>query len=284
MIVSASRRTDIPCFYGDWFLRRLQEGFACTRNPMNAKQIRRVSLSNADVDAFVFWTKDAKPFFPVLDELDKRGFLYIFQFTLTPYGHDLERNLRDKDVIANGFLTLGKRIGRERLLWRYDPIVLNETQTISSHKQSFARLCEKLHTATNTVYISFVDNYAKLRSNLLRPVTAEEQCELADVFVQTARRFGLSVHACCEANDFTRFGVQPAACIDKTRLERLLGRTLNAKPDRNQRKGCNCTASVDIGAYDTCRNGCVYCYACHSDTAVARRSARHNAESPFLID
>lgn len=278
MIVSASRRTDIPCCYAEWLMKRIREGYALTRNPMNRAQLSRVPLTPDVVDCIVFWTKDAANLLPHLDELDALGYRYYFQFTLTPYGNDLERNLRPKSEIEECFRALSNRIGRERVVWRYDPIILNDTLTAAYHKAEFQRLCGRLSAFTDTVVISFVDLYAKLKrqadrgGTVIRPASGGETAELAGYIGRTAAEYGLHAAACCEMGDLTQYGIVRSSCIDRKRIEKICGCALDIGTDNNQRKGCGCAQSVDIGAYNTCRNGCIYCYA--NDSRRARGLCR----------
>lgn len=283
MILSASRRTDIPAFYADWFMRRVEAGFVLTRNPMNHAQLSRIPLSPETVDAIAFWTKDPQPMLDRLPALDAVGYRYYFQFTLTPYDRTLERGLRNKTEIESTFITLSKQLGRERVVWRYDPIILNDTLDVSWHREQFSRMCGVLAPYTDTVTISFVDLYAKCRSPLLREITPAEMAELAGFIGETARTHGLRATACCEKTDLTPYGIEKASCIDKARLEKLCGCPLALIPDKNQREGCGCVQSVDIGTYNTCVNGCVYCYANRSPSAAARQHARHDPGEPLLL-
>lgn len=282
MILSASRRTDIPCYYGEWFMNRLREGYVLTRNPMNHAQISRIQLSPEIVDCIVFWTKDAANFLPCLDELDRMGYAFYFQYTLTPYGKELERNLRPKQDIEDTFVALSQRLGRERVVWRYDPIILNDHIGIQYHKTQFSRMCEKLAPFTDTVTISFVDLYSKLHTSLIRKIEMDEMTELASFIGETVAEYGLNAVACCEDLDLTPYGIQRSSCIDKARIEKILGCPLDIKFDRNQRKDCGCCESIDIGAYNTCLNGCVYCYANYSDSSVQRNRLCYVPDSPIL--
>lgn len=283
MILSASRRTDIPCFYSDWFMNRIKAGYALTRNPMNHAQLSRIPLSPEIVDCIVFWTKDAKNIMPHLATLDSMGYKYCFQFTLTPYDNTLEHNLRDKANIEDTFIELSKRIGKERVIWRYDPIILNDTLNITYHKAQFDLMCDKLGDYTETVTISFVDMYSKLKTNLIREITADEIIELSKFIGKTARAHELRAVACCEKADLTPYGIEKASCIDKIMLEKVCGCVLNILPDKNQRPGCRCMESVDIGAYNTCLNGCVYCYANENPATIERRHNSHSPQNELLI-
>ncbi|MDD4495520.1 MAG: DUF1848 domain-containing protein [Eubacteriales bacterium] len=283
MILSASRRTDIPCYYSEWFMNRIRAGYVLTRNPMNHAQLSRVLLSPDVVDCIVFWTKDAKKMLPHLDELDHLGYKYYFQFTLTPYDKTIEENLRDKAEIEDTFTQLSKMIGKERVIWRYDPIVLNGMFDISYHKEQFNRMCDKLFDYTKTVTISFVDMYSKLKTNAIRPITDEEVAELSAFISITAKAHGLRIVACCEKMDLSVYGIEKASCIDKTTIQRICGAKLDVLSDKNQRPGCGCYQSTDIGAYNTCKNGCVYCYANYSESSVKSNCEKHNPNGALLI-
>ena len=263
-------------------MNRLREGYVLTRNPMNHAQISRIPLSPETVDCIVFWTKDAANFLPCLDELDRMGYVYYFQHTLTPYGKELERNLRPKQEIEDAFVALSQRLGRERVVWRYDPIILNDQIDIQYHKIHFSRMCEKLAPHTDTVTISFVDLYSKLHTSLIRKNEMDEITELASFIGETVAKYGLNAVACCEDLDLTPYGIQRSSCIDKARIEKILGCPLDIKFDRNQRKDCGCYESIDIGAYNTCLNGCVYCYANYSDSSVQRNRLCYVPDSPIL--
>lgn len=283
MILSVSRRTDIPCYYAEWFMNRIRAGYVLTRNPMNHAQLYRIPLSPAFVDCIVFWTKDAQNILPFLDDLDAYGYPYYFQFTITPYGRDLEPGLRDKATIINTFCALSQRIGPERVLWRYDPIILNDTYTIAYHKEQFARMCQIIAPYTSRVTISFVDLYSKLHTALLRSITSAEMEVLCSSFSAIAQSYRLPVYACCEDVGLAPYGIQQAACIDRTLVSSLCGESLKIPRDSNQRPGCGCAASIDIGAYDTCLNGCVYCYANRSASSASRRYAQYDPASELLF-
>lgn len=283
MIISASRRTDIPCFYSEWFMNRIKAGRVLTRNPMNRAQVKTVPLTPDAVDCFVFWTKDPLNMLDKLPALDGAGFQYYFQFTLTPYGKDVEKNLRDKNDIERTFIELSRLIGKNRVIWRYDPIILNDLFNIAYHENEFERLCAKLGEHTGSVTISFVDVYAKLRTDLIREIRKNEMHELAGRLSVIARRYGLAAKACCESEDLLAYGVERASCIDGTLIESITGRPLDIKRDKNQREGCGCCSSTDIGAYNTCKNGCVYCYANHSAASINKNAAFHDPLGEFLI-
>jgi len=250
---------------------------------MNPNRVSRITFSSETIDCIVFWTKDPAPLMPHLETIRNMGYEFYFQYTLAPYDQRMEKNLRDKEDRTEAFIELSKRVGKERVVWRYDPIILNSFLTLDYHRQAFIRLCEKLSPYTECVTISFVDLYPKLKTDLLRPITPEEMAVLSEYIGRTAREYGLVPKACCEAMDFSSCGIGSAGCIDRSRIEKLIGCPLAIGPDKNQRAGCGCVESVDIGAYDTCLNGCVYCYANRGPDTARRRFERHDPLGEMLI-
>ena len=283
MILSASRRTDIPAYYSEWFINRLHAGHVLTRNPMNHAQISKIILSPDVVDCIVFWTKDPLNMMDKLRIIDKLGYKYYFQFTLTPYDKTVERGLRDKDEITKTFCDLSDRIGKERVVWRYDPIILNVALDFTFHKEQFSRLCGRLEGYTDQCVISFVDKYPKLRTDILREISKDEMIELGNMISNTAKEYGIKVKACCEEAYLYECGIERSSCIDKALVERICGYELDVKRDRNQRALCGCYESVDIGVYNTCRNGCVYCYANYSDVSVDNNCKRHDPLGELMV-
>lgn len=286
MIISASRRTDIPAYYADWLVKRVQQGFVYVRNPMNARQISKVSLSPDVVDAFVFWTKNPEPMLDKLDAL--RDSMYYFQFTLNSYGADVERGVPNKGkVIVPAFQRLADAIGPDRVIWRYDPIFLSQTYTMDYHIRYFEELAKKLSPYTRRCTFSFIDFYRNAQKNIaaLGPIefTPEKQEHMAKNIAGIAHSYGLRVDTCAENIDLDKYGIEHARCIDDRLLGKLLGFPLSLKKDRNQRKACGCVESVDIGAYNTCRSGCRYCYASFNEGAIGANNAMHNPDSPLLI-
>ncbi len=264
MIISASRRCDIPAFYTDWFFNRLRAGFVDVRNPFAYHRVSRVSLLPEAVTGFVFWTKNPAPMLKNLDRLN--GFAYYFQVTLTAYGSDLEPKVPDKNrIILPAIRRLADRIGPERIIWRYDPILVSNTYTQDWHENAFDQWCEKLRGCTHRCTISFLDFYRNTRRHAetigAKPLDENAQQTLACRLADIARKHHLELVTCAEAVDLGSCGVQHGRCVDRAIFEKLLGRKLSIPKDRNQRPFCGCSQSIDIGQYNTCRHGCLYCYA-----------------------
>lgn len=285
MIISVSRRTDIPSYYSTWFFNRLKEGYAYVRNPMNPHQISEISLSPDVVDGIVFWTKNPTPMLNSLDKL--HNYTYYFQYTLTPYGDDVEKNIPSKNnIIIPTFRKLSSLIGKERVVWRYDPILLSDKYTLQYHMQCFCRLCDKLADYTEKCTISFLDLYKNMQRNItplgIRPLSYGQAEELAGHFSEVAHEHGIYIDTCAENMELDKYGIKHASCIDQDRLERIGNYKLDIERDKNQRDACNCVSSIDLGAYNTCQNGCVYCYANFNQTLVNDCCKKHNPSSTLL--
>lgn len=285
MILSASRRTDIPNYYSEWFLNRIREGFLYVRNPVNDRQVSKINLSPELVDCIVFWTKNP---LPMMDRLDRlQDYHYYFQFTLTGYGKDLEPNLPDKRKELPGiFRDLSFRIGKEKVIWRYDPVIFTSRYTEEYHLRAFEAIAKSLRGHTDRVVISFVDLYAKTRKNMQGiPMIFPEDHRLEAFASKLSRIAGeneMKIAACAESMDLSACGIERSSCIDRQLIERVIGCKINAKKDKNQREECGCVESVDIGAYHTCRNGCRYCYANYSGEKVRNSCKAYDPKSPIL--
>lgn len=285
MILSVSRRTDIPAFYAEWFFQRIREGFLYVRNPMNPRQVSRIGLSPEVVDCIIFWSKNPAPMLERLDEL--REYPFYFQFTLTGYGRDIEPGLPDKrkEVIGT-FQKLSEKVGKERVVWRYDPILVNGRYTIEYHLKAFEEIAGCLKGYTEKVVISFVDFYAKTLRNTkdlyIKSLSREEMREIAEGMAQIAKNCGLVIETCAEQINLQDVGIRHGSCIDKKRIEKIVGCSLSVEKDKNQREACGCCESIDVGAYNTCRNGCRYCYANYHEEQVRKCIACYDVDSPLL--
>lgn len=285
MILSVSRRTDIPAWYSEWFLRRLRVGEVLVRNPVNFHQVSRIPLSPDVVDGIVFWTKNPFPMMEHLRELEP--YPYYFQFTLNAYGRDVEPNVPSKsEVLIPVFQELSRRIGRERVCWRYDPILLSEKYTIEYHCRYFEKLSRLLHPYTEQCTISFIDLYQntakRLRTIGGRVPEQQELLVLAQRMAEIAERYGLQLKTCAEEIALEQLGIEHGSCIDRERLERIGGFRLDVQKDPNQRPVCSCAAAVDIGCYDTCKGGCLYCYADHGRGHLLTNLRAYRPDAPLL--
>jgi hypothetical protein len=286
MIISASRRTDIPAFYGDWFYNRLLAGEVLIRNPMNVKNVSRILLSPETIECIVFWTKNPADFLRYISPITELGYNFYFQYTLTSYDQQIELNVPKKTEITETFQRLSDEIGRNRVIWRYDPVFINEKYTVEYHSHWFDVLCEKLSPYTNKCVVSFYDEYPflknKTQSLKIAPPSDVEIQELAHAFSNSAKTRNIDLSSCCEKVDLSTFGITHNKCIDGELIQEISSKNIDYKKDPSQRESCGCIASRDIGVYSTCNHGCVYCYA--ERGRAKKLNTQYDPVSPLLCD
>lgn len=286
MILSVSRRTDIPAFYSKWFMERLRAGFVMVRNPMNYHQVSQVPISPDVVDCIVFWSKNPLPLMKYIDEI-KRQYQFYFQCTLNAYERDVEENLPQLNVKIHTFRQLAEQVGAERVIWRYDPIFISDKYTVDWHCQEFSRIADNLRGYTESCVFSFLDMYPKIKTNIkglnMRSPNGEEIEKISKYFADVSRTCNLTLKTCAETVDLDKYGIQHNSCIDGELISRLIGCKLDVKKDKNQRAECGCLESIDIGQYNTCRHGCRYCYANFNPQSVITLSQQVRDDSPVLV-
>lgn len=285
VILSVSRRTDIPAFYLDWFIRRLDEGHVLIRNPVRPRQVARVSLDPAEIEGIVFWTKNPAPLLARRARFAEMP--YYVQCTITAYGADIEPGIPDKmQHVIPHFQQLSDAIGPHRMLWRYDPILINGCYTADRHIDTFTAYARALEGYAQRCVISFVDAYQGMQRHAaalaLKPIGPQQMVAMASAMADIAGQHGMTVEACAEAVDLSACGVSRGKCVDAALLSRIAGVPVQARAEKGQRPACGCDASIDIGAYDTCPGGCLYCYATRGGVRVPGNVARHDPLSPML--
>jgi len=295
VIISASRRTDIPAFYGEWFVNRIREGFLYVRNPFNSRQFTRVDLSPRNVEVIVFWTKNPRPMMRYLDELDERGYRYYFQFTLTGYPAVLEPFVPPPDLAVSCFRELSSRIGPDRVVWRFDPILISDITDERAILDTFGEIAGRIDGCTGRVVISFTHFYRSVTRNLNRVVKIAEvrfhditgdeagMRGLAGSMAGVAASHKMEIVSCATKLDFTGQGIGRGKCIDDGLIKRVFGITVPSVKDPYQREECGCVRSQDIGQYNTCAHDCVYCYAASNRIQAHLNRAAHDPSGPFLI-
>lgn len=290
MIISASRRTDIPAFYSEWLINRLREGHVLVRNPMNFHQVSRIALSPAAIDCLVFWTKDPRNMLARLPEIAGLGYPFYFLFTLTAYDRRIEQNVPPLPERLETFRALAARIGKGKVIWRYDPIFFTGRHSEDFHRQAFARLAECLAGHTERCIVSFLHMYRKCSRNMRGLDLAEPEIPERVALIRSMRdlcaEHGMQLQTCAQGGELgeelVSAGIAPGRCIDGELVARLSRREITAARDKNQRQECGCVESIDIGAYNTCPHHCLYCYANSDRNSVARNVAAHHPASPLL--
>lgn len=290
MIVSASRRTDIPAFYARWFMGRLRAGFCEVRSPFNAAQVSRISLAPEDVEAIVFWTRDPRPLLPHLAEIRALGHEPFFLVTLLDNPRALDPKCPGPEASVPAFLRLAEALPG-RAAWRYDPIVLTTATPPDWHRRTFSRLAAALAGHTDRVIVSFVEPYRKIARRMAALAGAgfaplspspDELVRLLVDLRDMAASHGLTLATCCQPEIFQSAGIPASRCIDAAWITAQTGRAVPAGKDTGQRPGCGCAPSRDIGAYDRCLFGCVYCYATSSFTRAKEQYGRHDPDAVSL--
>lgn len=291
MIISASRRTDIPAFFTEWFMQRIRDGYCTAVNPFNRNQRTFVSLDSKNVDVIVFWTKNPRPLFKYLPELNARGYRFYFQYTLTGYPKQLEQNVPVLDESINTFIQFARRIGQSKMIWRYDPIIISNISDYNYHKCQFTYIAERLTGFSQRVVISFVDKYRKSVAQFkrlhkqgifIREPDGKEFVDLMQDIVTIAERNGLEITSCAEKIDLKQFGIYPGKCIDGQYIKTIFGIDVAQQKDPYQRQECGCVPSKDIGAYGSCLHGCTYCYAGSLQEAI-KNWKNHFVDSSVLL-
>ena len=294
MIISASRRTDIPAFYAGWLINRIRAGYCTAPNPFNPQQVQRISLLPEEVEVMVFWTRNPRPLFPYLPELDERGYGYYFQYTLMNNPRALEANTPAVEAAIKTFRELAERIGPQKVIWRYDPIAFTQLTPPDFHRRTYERIARALRGSTCRSVISVLDIYAKLGKRLkemaqkggkLLPFDGTQPWfgELIRDLAAIAGENEMEIVSCAEELDLQHYGVRPGKCVDDDTILRVFGLEAPRLKDPGQRKACGCVASKDIGMYDSCLFGCQYCYATGSFERARANYQRHDPDSPSLL-
>lgn len=316
LVISASRATDIPAFHSEWFMHRLNQGYCAWVNPFNRNQKSFISFSNCK--AIVFWSKNPKPLIPYLDEISARGIKYYFQYTVNDYEKEcLEPNVPRLDSRIETFIQLSEKIGKDKVIWRYDPIMRTDSLSLDEILDRIDRIGKTISTYTTKLVFSFVDilNYSKVANNLKKnnvyasELNKNERTYFAQNLSERASRWKnkLELATCAEVDNLSDFGINHNKCIDDVLICKIcrgdeeIVREYGKSPaqlsllsndssigsglkDKGQREECGCAPSKDIGAYNTCLHLCTYCYANHSQTAVKNNYEKFSIESEsFLI-
>ncbi len=296
MIISASRRTDIPAFYAQWFINRIRAGDCTVPNPFNRKQVSHISLRPEDVDIIVFWTRNPQPLIPYLKELDQLGYRYYFQYTVMNNPRLIDAMTPSLSSSLKIFKKLSDLIGPERIIWRYDPVIISNITDIEFHTDTYKQIAETLRNYTQRSVISLLDLYPKLKKRLkalkdngveivdLNKEFDEQFDELLNTLAEVAEQNKMEIVSCAEDPDLNKYNIQPGKCIDDNYIKRVFGIDVSHKKDPFQREACGCVVSRDIGVYDTCLSGCQYCYATTSFEKAKALYKNHDPDSTSMVD
>ena len=284
MILNTGGRTDTVQYYSEWLLRRFREGYVLSRNPLFPNSVNRIELNPATIDVVVFCSKDYSPILPHLHEISDR-FRCYYHYTITAYGTDIEPRVPS---ITQSIVTcrrLAAMVGKEKIAWRYDPVLLTEKYTIERHLETFDRMAAALTPYVSRCIFSFVEMYKKLEYNMpeLHATTPMQRLVLAEGMGSIAKRHGLHLQTCGTEEHYEQFGIEHSGCMTAQIFHDALGIDFRRTAHKGNRDGCGCMESRGLGDYDSCPNGCRYCYANRDHARALRNYAEHDPASPLLL-
>lgn len=284
MILNTGARTDTVQYFSKWLLKRFEEGFVYVRNPLFPNKVTRYELFPEKIDVVLFCSKNYAPILPRLHEITDKYNTY-FYYTITAYGKDIEPGVPSLDESVETLISLSHLVGKKRIAWRYDPVLLTDKYTIEVHKKTFEELAKKLAPYIDRCIFSFVEMYKKLETNMpeLLPLTEEEKQNIASMLGSIAKKYGIRIQTCGTNGDYKEYGIERSGCATLDILKRANGIDFREIKHKGLREGCHCIESRDIGAYDTCLNGCKYCYANKTPKKAFENYKYHNPDSPLLL-
>ena len=284
MIINTGGRTDTVQYYTKWLLKRFEEGYAYSRNPLFPNKVTRYELTPDAVDCVVFCSKNYRPILPDLPKITSRFNTY-FHYTITAYGKDLEPGVPSVEESVKTLKELSSIVGKQRIAWRYDPVLLTAKYSSPSHMETFAQMAKELTPYVDRCIFSFVEMYKKLEINMpeLIPLAEKDKEALACGLGEIAAKYGLNIQTCGTNGDYSRYGVHSSGCMTLETLGRANGVAFKNLKHKGMRQGCRCIESRDIGAYDTCLNGCKYCYANKNPQKAFENRTHHDPDSPLLL-
>ena len=284
MIINTGARTDTVQYYTTWLLKRFEEGYAYSRNPLFPNKVTRYELTPEKVDCVVFCSKDYEPILADLDAITSR-FPTYFHYTITAYGTDVEPGVPSIERSMETLERLSALVGKQRVAWRYDPVLLTERYTVETHLETFERMARELSPHVDRCIFGFVEMYKRLEKNMpeLIPLTDGDKDVLARGLGEIAARYGLPIQTCGASGDYARYGINPSGCMTLDMVGTANGIAFRKLKHKGLREGCQCMETRDIGAYDTCLNGCRYCYANKHPEKSLENFKLHDPDSPLLI-
>lgn len=284
MIINTGGRTDTVQYFSDWLLNRFREGFVLSRNPMFPEKITRYELSPSKVDCVLFCSKNFAPILDRLHEITDR-FNFYCHYTITAYGKDIEPNVPSIDQSIDTLYKLERLVGKEHIAWRYDPVLLTKKYTVQQHLITFEHMAARLSGHVDRCMFSFVELYKKLEFNMpeLVMLTREDMDYLAQSLGRIAAKYHIPIQSCACTTDYSAYGIQASGCVTLDIIGKANGLKFKNLKHSGMRHGCRCIVSHDIGAYNTCPNGCKYCYANKNPELALQNYSKHDPKAPLLL-
>ncbi|OOF41682.1 hypothetical protein BKK47_00485 [Rodentibacter mrazii] len=284
MIINTGGRTDTVHYYSDWLLKRFEEGYVLVRNPLFPNKVSHYELTPDKVDCVVFCSKNYRPILKGLHNITDRFNTY-FHYTITAYEKDIEPTAPKIEKSIETLQQLSAQVGKQRIAWRYDPVLLTEKYTVEYHLATFEKMAKAITPYVDRCIFSFVEMYKKLDANMPEIILLREKDKqrLAKGFGETVRRYGLYLQTCATEGDFSIYGIHASGCMTLDMLGRANDVAFKTLKHSGSRQHCGCIETRDIGAYDSCPTGCKYCYANKSPTKAREMHKLHDPNWPLLI-
>lgn len=284
MLLNISGRTDIVNHYPTWLFNRFEEGYVLSRNSLFPNSVRRYELTPEKVDCLIFGSKNYTPVLGRIHEITQRFSTY-FYYTITAYDKDIEPGIPDIDKSIATLIDLSKIVGAGRVAWRYDPVLLTTKYTIPRHLETFEYIAGRLAGHIDRCIFSFVEMYKKHQVNLpeLITINPDEMDKIAQGLGRIAAKYGIVLQTCGPEEDYARYGIETSGCVTLDILGRANDLAFRKIKHKGFRKGCHCIESRDIGALNSCPNGCKYCYANKNNQLPLENMKLHDPDSPLLL-
>jgi len=284
MILNISGRTDIVNHYSNWLFKRFEEGYVLSRNSLFQNSVRRYELTPDKIDCIIFGSKNYAPILARIQEITSKFNTY-FYYTITAYGKDVEPGVPDIDTSITTLLKLSEIAGSRRIAWRYDPVLLTNKYTITQHFETFEYISRRLSGHIDRCIFSFVEMYKKHETNFpeLIPLTAKDSDELARGLGEISTKYNITLQTCGPEENYAQYGIKTSGCVTLDILGQANNLQFRDMKHKGFRKGCHCIESRDMGALNSCPNGCKYCYANKNMQLPRENYKLHDPESPLLI-
>ena len=284
MIINVGGRTDIVNYYTPWLLNRLEEGYAYSRNPFARENVYKLSLKSEDVDCLLFCSKNYQPILKHIGDIDEK-YNILCNYTITAYGKDIEPKVPSINQSIKTLERLSDIVGSNKILWRYDPILLTEKYTVEKHLETFEYLAEKISPLVYRCIFSFVDMYKKVEENMpeIIPFTDEDKVKLLKGIGEISKKYNLYTQTCATNESYERYGIHAAGCTTREILEQAHNVVYKNVKGTGIRENCQCIPSRDIGAYNSCLSECKYCYANRKPDIPKKVIKMHDEKSPLLL-
>ena len=284
MIINVGGRTDIVNYYTPWLLNRLSEGYAYSRNPFARENVYKLSLNPEDVGCLLVCSKNYQPILKHIGDIDEK-YNILCNYTITAYGKDIEPKVPSINQSIKTLKRLSDIVGSNKILWRYDPILLTENYTVEKHLETFEYMAEIISPLVYRCIFSFVDMYKKVEENIAEiiPITDEDKVKLLKGIGEISERYNLHTQSCATNESYEKYGIHAAGCTTREILEQAHGVVYKNVKASGIRKNCHCIPSRDIGAYNSCLSECKYCYANRKPDIPKKVIKLHDEKSLLLL-